>query len=96
MTMAKDADVFRRIAREASDEEWEEWERFCEGELDHAWAIIEDAVHRRPSLREKMVLWLHERIEMLREIDELGKFGFGRTFLTKWWASSPIARGAKP
>src|SRR5262249_35270202 len=24
----------------------------------------------------------------------VGKFGFGRTFLTKWWASSPIARGA--
>src|SRR5262249_35263487 len=27
---------------------------------------------------------------------ELEKFGFGRTFLTKWWASLPIARGAKP
>jgi hypothetical protein len=69
----EDVDVFTRIAREAADEESKEWYQLCEGDLDNAWAIIEDAVNRRPSPREKMVLWLRERIEMLREIDEYGE-----------------------
>src|SRR5262249_57685466 len=29
-----------------------------------------------------------------QRVPDVEKFGFDRTLLTKWWASSPIARGA--